>query len=52
MLKEVKEKASIQVAHPSLLRLVLEKDGKKGWIIPVIRRDIKEVIDTFHQYYK
>lgn len=46
-LEEVKNKADKQLAHLSLWRLKLKKDGKKGWHVGTLSRDIEKVIDKF-----
>jgi len=47
LLKEAKNKADKQLAHLSLWRVKIEKDGKKGWNWDGIKRDMEKIIEKF-----
>jgi hypothetical protein len=47
LLYDAKEKANKQLAHLSLWRLKIERDGKKGWDYNGIRQDLEIVIEKF-----
>ncbi|MDP3785374.1 MAG: hypothetical protein Q8R12_04955 [bacterium] len=51
-LEDAKEKAHKQLAHLSLWRLKLVKDGKKGWNHAKIKEDMENVIKKFEEARK
>jgi hypothetical protein len=49
LLKEAKNKADKQVAHLSLWRVKIERDGKKDWDWNNIEKDMEKVIKKFEE---
>jgi hypothetical protein len=49
-LKDAKNKADKQLAHLSVWRVKLEKEGKKGWNVSKISEDMEEVIKKFNDH--
>ncbi len=49
ILEEAKNKAAMQLAHLSLWRIKVKRDGKKPWIFGKIEQDLEKVIKTFYK---
>lgn len=49
ILYDAREKANKQLAHLSLWRIKLERDGKKPWDTDSISKDIESVIKKFEE---
>ncbi|NQU77186.1 hypothetical protein HQ544_00660 [Candidatus Falkowbacteria bacterium] len=52
LLKEAKTKADKQLAHLSCNRIILEKEGRKGWKILEISNEINKIINFFEEIKK
>jgi len=50
-LYDAREKANKQLAHLNLWRIKLERDGKKGWDVSKISKDLENVIEKFGEIF-
>ena len=49
ILYDAREKSNKQLAHLSLWRIKIERDGKKGWDVYEISKDIENIIGKFEK---
>lgn len=52
LLKNAKNKADKQLAHLSLWRIKIERDGKKDWDCKGIKEDLEKIIEKFESFKK